>query len=314
VIIDTDMGVDDALALILALQYAGIEIVGITTTANHLNHTQRTKNALRVVELSGKNIPVYKGSEKPLIVSSLSGGDDFVHGKDGMGNTNQPEPKIQAQKKPGARFIVDITKANPGQITIIALGRLTILAEAIRLDSNVTRNVKEVVFIGGALGVPGLANPVAEPNVWFDPHAADIVFTAPWQVTMIGLDVNPKATLSDDLLLRIKNKNPKYGPFVYSITRFLLDFHRNFLKVDGINDHDAAGIMYLIDPSIYKFRKGPVRVVTEGIAIGQTIMPSLDFHLQQEPWKGQPLVSAAFDIDVERYLKTFEAIMVPKQP
>jgi inosine-uridine nucleoside N-ribohydrolase len=101
---------------------------------------------------------------------------------------------------------------------------------------------------------------------------------------------------------------------VYAITRFLLDFHRNFLKIDGINVHDASAIMYLTEPSIYKFRQGPVRVVTEGIAIGQTIMPVYDFQIELDPstWKGKPLVSAAHEVDVERYLKTFEAVMVQK--
>jgi inosine-uridine nucleoside N-ribohydrolase len=313
VIIDTDAGIDDAVALVFALQHPGIEIVGITTVSGNAYVDQCTKNALRVVELSGKNIPVFRGAEKSLVVP-LRPPADFVHGKDGLGNTNQPEPKTRAQAKSAAQFIVDATKANPGQITILAVGKLTNLAQAIRLDSAVTRSVKEVVVVGGALRVPGLATPVAEPDMWLDPHAADMVFTAPWKVTMIGLDVNPKVTLSDDLLLRISNKNAKYGPFVYAITRFLLDFHRSFLKVDGINVHDASAIMYLIDPSIYKFRQGPVRVVTEGIAIGQTIMPVYDFQIEMDPstWKAKPLVSAAHEVDVERYLKTFEAVMVQK--
>jgi inosine-uridine nucleoside N-ribohydrolase len=299
--------------LVLALQSPEIEIVGITITSGSINISQRTKNALRVVELSGKNIPVYQGAGKPLYVSTLNEGPDVIHGDDGLGNTAQPEPKIKAQQKFAAQYLVDATKANPGQISVLALGRLTNLADAIRLDSNVTKNVKEVVVVVGALGVPGLVTPVAEPNAWMDPHAADIVFTAPWKVIMFGLEVAMKVTLSDDLMLRLKNENKKYGSFIYSITRIYKDFFKNTLHSDGIVDVGAAAILYMIDPTIFKFRKGPVRVVTEGMAIGQTIMPNLEFQLQLPAWKGKPLVSAAFEVDAERYLKYYEAIMTGKQ-
>jgi inosine-uridine nucleoside N-ribohydrolase len=313
VIIDTDPGVDDAMELVLALQSPEIEIVGITITSGSIDISQRTKNALRIVEMSGKSIPVFQGAANPLYVSTLNEGPDMIHGDDGLGNTNQPEPKVKAQQKSAAQYIVDATKDNPGQVTILALGRLTNLADAIRLDSNVAKNVKEVVVVVGALGVPGLVTPVAEPNAWMDPHAADIVFTAPWKVIMFGLEVTMKVTLSDDLLLRIKNENKKYGSFIYSITRIYKNFYKNALHSDGIVDIGAAAILYMIDPTIYKFRKGPVRVVTEGMAIGQTIMPNLEFQMQLPQWKGKPLVSAAFEVDAKRYLKHYESIMVGKQ-
>jgi inosine-uridine nucleoside N-ribohydrolase len=299
--------------LVLALQSPGIEIVGITITSGSIDISQRTKNALRVVELSGKNIPVYQGAAKPLYVSTLNEGADIIHGDDGLGNTNQPEPKLKAQQKGAAQFLVDATKANPGQITILALGRLTNLADAVRLDSSVTKNVKEVVVVAGALRVPGLTTPVAEPNAWMDPHAADITFTAPWKVIMLGLDVTMKVTLSDALLLRIKNENRKYGPFIYAITRVYREFYKNFLHSEGIVDIGAAAILYMVDPTIFKFKEGPVRVVTEGIAIGQTIMPNLEFQLQSPAWKGKPLVSAAFEMDGERYLKYYTEIMTGKK-
>jgi len=315
VIIDTDPGVDDAMELVLTLQSPEIEIVGITITSGHINISQRTKNALRIVELSGKNIPVFQGAAKPLYVSTLFEGSDMVHGDDGLGNTAQPEPKIKAQQKSAAQFIVEATKAHPGQITIIAEGRLTNLADAIRLDSSVTKNVKEVVVVAGALRVPGLVTPVAEPNAWMDPHAADMVFTAAWKVTLFSLDVTMKVALPDELLLRIKEKNLRFGAFIYSITRGYRDFQMNALHSAGIIDFGASAILYMIDPTIFKFKKGPVRVVTEGIAIGQTIMPNLEFQIQIDPvtWKGKPLVSAAFEVDAERYLKLYEAIMVGKQ-
>ena len=214
VIIDCDPGVDDAMALILAMKYPGFEILGITTVFGNAYLEQATKNALTVVQLSNKGIPVYKGAAKPLS-KPLDAPPDFIHGKDGLGNTNQPDPKITCQSKPAAQFIVDIAKAYPNQITIIAVGRLTNLAQAIKLDSNVTKNIKEIVLMGGDLHVPGNVNPVAEANVEGDPDAADIVFTAPWKVTMIGLDVTTKVKLNEDILSRVKSKNNRYGPFIF---------------------------------------------------------------------------------------------------
>ncbi|MEO5783160.1 MAG: nucleoside hydrolase [Ginsengibacter sp.] len=259
-----------------------------------------------------KNIPVYRGAEKPLL-KPLSSPPDFIHGTDGLGNTHQPKPKIQYQTKPAAQFIVDIAKAHPGQVTILAVGRLTNLAKAIKLDPDVTKNIKEVVLMGGDLHVPGNVNPVAEANVEGDADASDIVFTAPWKVTMIGLDVTTKVKLNDEILLRIKNSNKQYGPFIFAITRFYLNFYKTMNHLTGgFYVHDPSAVMYLIDPTLFKLAKGPVRVVTDGIAIGQTIMPAYDFQIEQQPWMGKPFVNAAVEVDTKRFLKIYESIMKKK--
>lgn len=312
VIIDCDPGIDDAMALMLAMQYPGFEIVGVTTVFGNAYLEQTTRNALTVVELSGKTIPVHKGAAKPLRIP-LAPPPDFVHGKDGLGNTDQPAPKRSYDAKPAARFIVDAAKAYPGQITILAVGRLTNLAEALKLDPSLTRNIKEVVVMGGALNVPGNVSPVAEANIAGDPDAADIVLTAPWKVTMIALDTTTKVTMNDDILERVRSANSRYGPFMFAITRFYLDFHRNVNHVeDGFYVHDPSAVLYLIDPAIFKVRQGPVRVVTEGIAQGETIMPAYDYQMNLPAWRGKPLVTTATDVDVKRFMATFESIMTSK--
>ena len=195
----------------------------------------------------------------------------------------------------------------------MAVGRLTNLALALQLDSNLTKNIKEVVLMGGALLVGGNVNPVAEANIEGDPDAADIVLTAPWKVTMIGLNVTTRVKLNDEILLRVKKGNKQYGPFIYSITRFYLDFYKNSNHLTGgFYVHDPSAVMYLIDSSLFKIKKGPVRVVTDGIAIGQTIMPILDFQFGLPPWSGKPFVTAAVEVDTERFLKTYESVMVRK--
>lgn len=309
IIIDCDPGVDDATALVLAMNYPGFEILGVTTVFGNAYLEQATQNALTVVALSKRNIAVYKGADKPLR-KPLDSPPDFIHGKDGLGNTNQPVPKIHSQSKPAAQFIVDIARAYPGEVTVLAVGRLTNLAAAIKIDSNVTKNIREVVLMGGDLHVPGNVNPVAEANIEGDPDAADIVFTAPWKITMIGLDVTTRVKLTDDILLRLKNKNKQYGPFIFAITRFYLNFYKTSNQLTGgFYVHDPSAVMYLIDSSLFKLTRGPVRVVTDGIAIGQTIMPAYDYQLQLAPWKDKPFVNAAIGVDADRFLKVFESIM-----
>ena len=312
VIIDCDPGIDDAMAIVLAMQYSGFDIVGITTMFGNAYVEQATRNALTVVELSGRTIPVYKGAAAPLRIKRESP-PDFVHGKDGLGNTGQPAPKSSAQTKSAAQFLVDIANTYPGHITLVAVGRLTNLAQAMKLDSHFTTNISEVVLMGGALHVPGNVSPVAEANISGDPDAADVVLTAPWKVTMLALDTTTKVKLTDAILRRIRDNNDRYGRFLWSITRFYMDFHKNVNHVEGgFYVHDPSAVMYLIDPGIFTTSKGPVRVVTEGIAMGETIMPAYDYQLELPPWRGKPAVTAATDVDVMRFLDTFESVITRK--
>jgi inosine-uridine nucleoside N-ribohydrolase len=154
---------------------------------------------------------------------------------------------------------------------------------------------------------------VAEANISGDPDAADIVLTAPWNVTVLALNTTTKVKLNDEILMRIRDRNDRYGSFIWSISRFYMAFHKNVNHVDGgFYVHDPSAVMYLIDPSIFTTRKGPVRVVTEGIAIGETIMPAYGYQFDLPPWRGRPALTTATDVDVRRFLETFEAVMTHK--
>lgn len=142
--------------------------------------------------------------------------------------------------------------------------------------------------MGGALYVPGNVSPVAEANVAGDPDAADMVFTAPWKVTMIGLDATTRVRLNHAMLSRVGAGNQRFGPFVYAITRFYEEFHRKDGITDGMYVHDPSAVVYLIDPGLFQMKDGPLRVVREGIAIGQTIMAAYQFQYELEPWKDKP--------------------------
>jgi inosine-uridine nucleoside N-ribohydrolase len=168
--------------------------------------------------------------------------------------------------------------------------------------------------MGGALYVPGNVSPVAEANVGGDPHAADLVFTSPWKVTLIGLDVTTKVRLNQDVLSRVKVRNRRFGPFLYSITRFYDQFHRNVERVTGGSYvHDPSAVIYLMEPTLFQMKEGPVRVVGEGIAIGQTIMAAYNHQFELPPWKDQPRVKAAIGVDRNRFEKTLESALMGDQ-
>ncbi len=309
VIIDCDPGIDDAMAIILAMEYSDIEILGITTVFGNAGLEQATENALKIVELSGKTIPVYQGAERPLVIPP-GNPPDFVHGLDGLGNTNQAKSHLQVEPGSAADYIVETINTYPGEITILAVGRLTNLANALALDPGIAAKVKDVVLMGGTLHVPGNVSPVGEANISGDPHAADLVFRASWPVTMIGLDVTTKLIMSDQILETIREENSQYGNFIYDISRFYRNFHIN---VDGVEGgfyvHDPSAVMYLINPAIFRMKKGSVRVVTTGIAIGQTIIATYPHHLKMEPWKDQAVTSAAIGVNEAAFFETYLRVM-----
>jgi purine nucleosidase len=164
--------------------------------------------------------------------------------------------------------------------------------------------------MGGAFHNPGNVNPVAEANINGDPDAADLVVTAPWKVTMLALNTTTRVKLNDDILSRIRDGSERYGRFVWSITRLYMDFHLRVNRVEGgFYVHDPSAVMYLINPDIFTMRKGAVRVVTSGIAMGETIMPAYDYQTELPPWRGKPAVATATEVDVPRFLSTFESVM-----
>ncbi len=152
--------------------------------------------------------------------------------------------------------------------------------------------------------------PVAEANISGDPHAADLVFRASWPVTMIGLDVTTKLIMDVQILETIRKDNAQYGKFIYDISRFYLNFHITEVGVEGgFYVHDPSAVMYLINPGIFRMKRGPVRVVTTGIGIGQTIIATYAHHLELEAWNNQAFASAAIEVDETAFFEEYRRIM-----
>jgi len=305
IIIDTDPGIDDAMAIFFAYKAKGVDVLGLTTTFGNVPVTKATENALTLNEVAGVNVPVAQGVSVPLVIDPLPH-PDFVHGKDGFGNINWPASTNKPVEQSAAQFIVDTVRANPGEVTIVALAPLGNLAKALELDPEIAGLVDEVVLMGGAHLEYGNVTPVAEANIINDPHAADIVFTADWQVTMIGLDVTHQVLLDNDRLARIKQANPVEGDFLMQAAQHYINFYGETFGVDGCYFHDASTIAYVLQPELFGLELGTVRVACEGIGIGQTIVAPEGKIFPAAAWKNMPITQICMEVDSEKLLQLFE--------
>ena len=271
VIIDCDTGIDDSMALMLALSSKEIDVIGITTVSGNIEVNAATENTFQVLKLMGRvDIPVYKGESMPLKRVYHDATD--THGKDGLGETFYPKTGLKAKDGHAVDFILDTIKRNPGEITLVALGPLTNIAKAIEKDKNVMSMVKEFIFMGGAAEFHGNCSPVAEYNFWVDPEAADEVIRSGFaKGTMVGLDVTHQIILSPNLREVINQIGGKRGKFIHDITRFYVDFHWKQERTLGCVINDPLVIAMLIDKSLVECYEAFMEVETEGIAAAQTV-------------------------------------------
>ena len=292
IIIDTDPGVDDTIAICTALRSPELEVIGLTSVFGNTTGELTAQNALRLVELEGHgDIPVARGSDVPLVFPLEKLGT-WVHGEDGMGNTNPPPPKGRVVSQTAAEFIIEKVRANPHEVTLVPVGPLTNLALALRLDPGIAELVKEVVIMGGVVANPGNMTPVAEANIYHDPHAAEIVMSAGWPVVLVGLDVTHKTLLTPDFWAEVFKAD---NPAVRLIERILPCYQSYFDNIYGANGaiytHDPSAIAYVIRPELFETRSVPVFVETEGRCVGQTVA---DWHHQ---WEQRAEIKVCMDVD-----------------
>lgn len=292
ILIDADPGIDDTLAILAALRSPELEVVGLSIVFGNADVDSCALNGLRLVELEGNDhVPVAKGCGQALVIPTEELGT-HVHGLDGMGNTHPPMPHGQLDDRHAAEFIIDMVKANPGEITLVPLGPLTNIGLALRLEPGIASMVKEVVLMGGNAYVPGNISPVAEANIYHDPHAAEIVFSAGWPVTMVGLDVTTKTRMTPAYLERlyaVGNPAVKLLQSIHPCYKAYFDKHYNLQGT--IHTHDPSTIAYLLAPQFYQAETVPVHVETEGRCAGQTVV---DRHHQ---WAERPPAKVLVGVD-----------------
>jgi purine nucleosidase len=270
VIIDTDPGVDDAFALLLAMRSPELKIEGITPVAGNVPLELTLPNALRMVEIAGRtDIPVAVGAKAPLQRRLVTA--TYAHGENGLGGAVFPAPKLKPIADPASVFIRQTVRKYPGQITMIMLGPQTNLATALASDPDLARMIKGVVMMGGSLS-GGNVTPAAEFNVYVDPEAARIVFQSGIPVTMVGLDVTRKTSLTDAHVKILEAANTTVSMAAAKIARNDIDLNRKRGNTKGPNMHDSLALASFIDPSLLTWKPYYVDVETTGeLTAGETL-------------------------------------------
>ncbi len=296
VVIDTDPGVDDALAILFALASPELEVAGITTVFGNADVAATTRNAFAVLDAAGRpDIPVAAGAAAPL-AGLFGGGVPQVHGTDGLGDGGVSSTRRAAETAsvPAAEFIWQAVNARPGQVTVLALGPLTNLALALRLRPELPHLLGRVVVMGGNALVPGNATPCAEANMHSDPEAADLVFGAGWPVTMVGLDVTHKVNLAGSAIERITTFKGAPNALLAGALPLYRSFFERTNGIDGIFLHDPSAVAFLVAPLLFEVESWPIRVETQGIGRGKT-WPSLGDTDDPAPaaWADRPRVQVA---------------------
>ena len=303
IILDTDPGIDDAMAIFFAFQSPDIEVLGLTTVYGNVPVTMAAQNALALCELANIDIPVCKGVAMPW-VGPESTYAHFVHGDDGFGNINHPAPKGQLDPRSSAEFIVEMARKYPGEITLVAVGPLGNLAMALRLEPELPKLLKAVNIMGGAAFVPGNVTPVAEANIWNDAYAAEIVFAADWTLNMFGLDVTYDLPFPPNFTQVLAEKNPTLGGFVERASEFYTEFYSQGKETKQCFFHDAFPIAYLVDPSLFELTEGNVRVSTDSLNKGQTIFAPYGSTASPD-WTNAASINVATKVDHPRLTQMF---------
>lgn len=314
-IIDTDPGIDDSRAIQFAFGCEKFDILGLTTVYGNVDIALSTRNALRLLHLlDKKDVPVAKGAAHPLN-SKFSGGVPFIHGDDGQGNTWAAEAPLNAIELTADEFIIKKVNESPGEVTLAALGPLTNLALALKKDPGIQHKVKEVVFMGGNAFCAGNASPAAEANILSDPDAADQVLGAIWPVTMVGLDVTHKTVLSRETFDEIAKNESPINVHVTKAYLFYLDFFQRVNQMKGTYVHDSSVFAFLINRSLYKTAKHPIRVETsDGISKGKTWPATVDTNNKErgtlQPWRNRPKINICVDVDADGVIELLKNVLV----
>ena len=280
VIIDADPGIDDTAAILLALASPELQVFAVTTIYGNSSVEACTANARMVLAAAGRpDIPVFEGAGKPLLRPANEGWASHIHGDDGLGGTI---PSLEGQSleplamgKHAALAIIETVMAAPGDVTVLALGRMTNVALALSLEPRMAAEVKEIVVMGGAVTVPGNVSGVATANLHEDPESASIVYRSGAPIVQVGLDVCNRVTVTPSQLEAISNAGSPSTRLLSDATAFLREAYIRTGRVgpdEGIRYNDMPAVGYAIDPGLFTTRPAHVEIETHSeLTKGQTV-------------------------------------------
>ena len=293
IIIDTDPGIDDLAALLLALASPEVDPVAITTVYGNASVDTCTANVLQFLAAAGRSdIPVYRGSGKPLLRPANEGWASHIHGSDGLGGFALDDGASHFQDRPERReagaaasplvrgkhaalTMVDTALASPGEVAVIALGRLTNVALALALEPSLAEAVSEIVVMGGAITVPGNVSPVATANLHEDPEAAAMVYGSGAPIVQVGLDVCNKVTISPAQLEALAHSSNPATQLLVEATASLREAYIRTGRIgpeEGVRYNDLPAMAYAVDPALFTCRPALVHIETSSyLTRGQTV-------------------------------------------
>lgn len=271
ILLDTDPGIDDALAILLALASPEIFLEGLSIVHGNCSLEQATTNALSILELANAtHIPVAVGCELPLVQPSLLAPE--THGNTGLGYANLPSPRTKPQVQHGCDFLIERIMSAPGEVTLVAIGPLTNVALAIRQEPLIAKSLKELIIMGGAIRYEGNTTALAEFNTYADPHAAHIVYHAGIPTTLVPLDVTYQCVLTQGDVDRLLRLDSPLTHFIADATRFYMEFHDEYQGVQGCVINDPLALALTFAPELCDYRELPVDVdISGGVSLGKTI-------------------------------------------
>lgn len=270
IIIDTDPGQDDAVAILLALASPEIEVLGITAVAGNIPLSLTAKNARIVCELAGRpDVKVFAGCDRPLARSLVTA--EHVHGETGLNGTELPDPTTPLQDMHAVDFIIETVRAQEG-VSICPIGPLTNIATALQRAPDIAGRIEEIVLMGGAYFEVGNITPAAEFNIYVDPEAAKIVFSSGVKLTVVPLDLSHKMLTSAAWIAEMRALNTPVGSAVAGWTDFFERFDVAKYGSAGAPLHDPCTVAYLIDPTLFSGRHINVEIeVDSPLTRGMTV-------------------------------------------
>ena len=294
--IETDTASDDAVAILMALRTADVNVVGISVVAGNVPVEKGAKNARYTVELCGKETPVYLGAARPLMREPVWA--YFFHGDDGMGNMNYPEPTLPVAQGNAITAFIEAVRAHPGDITLITLGPLTNIALAVRIAPDIVEKISMCYTMGGAAATLGNVTPAAEFNIYVDPEAAQVVFQSGIPLLMVGWEhCRGQANLSEKEMAQVRAFHTPYADFALDCNAHAIRTNKDWLNEPGLALPDPVTMAVALDPSIctkQSIHHVDVETVST-ITNGMTVVDQL-FVTDKEK-----NINVCWEIDVQRW-------------
>ncbi len=304
IIIDTDPGIDDALALFYAFGCGRFEILGLTAVFGNVTVDQATENAIWLCEVSGQGqIPVARGCAAPK--SPITHHPTVaVHGPNGFGALSRREVRGKALAEDAADFLIRQTREAPGEVVVVALGPLTNIAEALQRDPGFADRIAHLYIMGGAFRAPGNVTRFAEANIHNDPMSADLVARGIAKATWVGLDVTDKIVLSPADLAALCAPGTETCRFIAAISDYYLKFYASVGKTDGAGLHDPVTLIACLMPELFDLPTGDLTVTHDGAERGRTNWTPSAHPLRVSTGADGSAVRAEFLSVLTEWLKT----------